>query len=73
VPEIAATLLIEDGLAIALIPAFSMALARRARTCPPERNVSSWHERARTGLPVPGTSTSEGTDDDDEWFHRPGG
>ncbi|WAX79942.1 murein biosynthesis integral membrane protein MurJ [Streptomyces sp. KMM 9044] len=31
VPEIAATLLIEDGLAIALIPAFSMALARRAR------------------------------------------
>ncbi|WP_309062063.1 lipid II flippase MurJ [Streptomyces sp.] len=31
VPEIAATLLIEDGLAIALIPAFSVALARRAR------------------------------------------
>ncbi|MFD5496452.1 murein biosynthesis integral membrane protein MurJ [Streptomyces sp. NPDC127091] len=31
VPEISATLLIEDGLAIALIPAFSMALARRAR------------------------------------------
>ncbi|MFF8671828.1 murein biosynthesis integral membrane protein MurJ [Streptomyces sp. NPDC015242] len=31
VPEFAATLLIEDGLAIALIPAFSMALARRAR------------------------------------------
>ncbi|MBL3666393.1 murein biosynthesis protein MurJ [Streptomyces sp. M2CJ-2] len=31
VPELAATLLIEDGLAIALIPAFSMALARRAR------------------------------------------
>ncbi|MFD1664164.1 murein biosynthesis integral membrane protein MurJ [Streptomyces calvus] len=31
VPEIAATLLIEDGLAIALIPAFSLALARRAR------------------------------------------
>ncbi|WP_275981815.1 lipid II flippase MurJ, partial [Streptomyces sp. AC04842] len=31
VPEMAATLLIEDGLAIALIPAFSMALARRAR------------------------------------------
>ncbi|MFJ7332561.1 murein biosynthesis integral membrane protein MurJ [Streptomyces sp. NPDC101116] len=30
VPEFAATLLIEDGLAIALIPAFSMALARRA-------------------------------------------
>lgn len=34
VPEIAATLLIEDGLAIALIPAFSMALARRARGVP---------------------------------------
>ncbi len=30
----AATLLIEDGLAIALIPAFSMALARRARGVP---------------------------------------
>ncbi|MFF9200699.1 lipid II flippase MurJ [Streptomyces sp. NPDC014986] len=34
VPEIAATLLIEDGLAIALIPAFSLALARRARGVP---------------------------------------
>ncbi|MET8897164.1 lipid II flippase MurJ [Streptomyces albogriseolus] len=34
VPEMAATLLIEDGLAIALIPAFSMALARRARGVP---------------------------------------
>ncbi|MEU1933785.1 lipid II flippase MurJ [Streptomyces coeruleorubidus] len=34
VPEFAATLLIEDGLAIALIPAFSMALARRARGAP---------------------------------------
>ncbi|NGO07264.1 murein biosynthesis protein MurJ [Streptomyces sp. HC44] len=34
VPELAATLLIEDGLAIALIPAFSMALARRARGAP---------------------------------------
>ncbi|MEU6590724.1 lipid II flippase MurJ [Streptomyces sp. NPDC046881] len=31
VPEFAATLLIEDGLAFALIPAFSGALARRAR------------------------------------------
>ncbi|MFF4014437.1 murein biosynthesis integral membrane protein MurJ [Streptomyces sp. NPDC001843] len=31
VPEFAATLLIEDGLALVLIPAFSMALARRAR------------------------------------------
>ncbi len=31
VPEFAATLLIEDGLAIALIPAFSLALARRAQ------------------------------------------
>ncbi|MGW1778731.1 murein biosynthesis integral membrane protein MurJ [Streptomyces sp. NPDC002143] len=30
VPEFAATLLIEDGLAFALIPAFSMALARRS-------------------------------------------
>ncbi|MET7679994.1 lipid II flippase MurJ [Streptomyces sp. NPDC005423] len=30
-PEFAATLLIEDGLAFALIPAFSAALARRAR------------------------------------------
>ncbi|MHA5048719.1 murein biosynthesis integral membrane protein MurJ [Streptomyces sp. SD15] len=34
VPEFAATLLIEDGLAIVLIPAFSMALARRARGAP---------------------------------------
>ncbi|MEU0587818.1 lipid II flippase MurJ [Streptomyces sp. NPDC006132] len=34
VPEFAATLLIEDGLAIALIPAFSMALARRAQGAP---------------------------------------
>ncbi|GCB49273.1 lipid II flippase MurJ [Streptomyces sp. NL15-2K] len=34
VPEFAATLLIEDGLAIALIPAFSMALARGARGAP---------------------------------------
>ncbi len=31
VPEFAATLLIEDGLAFALVPMFSMALARRAR------------------------------------------
>ncbi|MEU1164409.1 lipid II flippase MurJ [Streptomyces sp. NPDC005921] len=31
IPEFAATLLIEDGLAFALIPAFSMALARRAQ------------------------------------------
>jgi putative peptidoglycan lipid II flippase len=31
VPEFAATLLIEDGLAIALIPAFSLALSRRAQ------------------------------------------
>ncbi|MEU2283140.1 lipid II flippase MurJ [Streptomyces sp. NPDC013178] len=34
VPEFAATLLIEDGLAIALIPAFSLALARRAQGVP---------------------------------------
>ncbi|WP_256919583.1 murein biosynthesis integral membrane protein MurJ [Streptomyces hilarionis] len=34
VPEFAATLLIEDGLAFALIPAFSMALARRSRGAP---------------------------------------
>ncbi|WP_171116474.1 MULTISPECIES: lipid II flippase MurJ [Streptomyces] len=32
VPEFAATLLIEDGLAFALVPAFSAALARRARS-----------------------------------------
>ncbi|MGX4692142.1 murein biosynthesis integral membrane protein MurJ [Streptomyces sp. JNUCC 63] len=31
VPEFASTLLIEDGLALVLIPAFSLALARRAR------------------------------------------
>lgn len=31
VPEVATTLLIEDGLAFALVPAFSMALARRAQ------------------------------------------
>ncbi|MFI1506837.1 murein biosynthesis integral membrane protein MurJ [Streptomyces sp. NPDC020597] len=34
VPEFAATLLIEDGLAFALIPAFSMALARRSQGTP---------------------------------------
>ncbi|RZU24806.1 lipid II flippase MurJ [Streptomyces sp. BK239] len=34
VPEFAATLLIEDGLAFALIPAFSVALARRAEGTP---------------------------------------
>ncbi|NEC85576.1 lipid II flippase MurJ [Streptomyces sp. SID12501] len=34
VPEFAATLLIEDGLAFILIPAFSMALARRAQGAP---------------------------------------
>ncbi|MEV5106261.1 lipid II flippase MurJ [Streptomyces massasporeus] len=34
VPEFAATLLIEDGLAIALIPAFALALARRAQGAP---------------------------------------
>ncbi|MFD8303007.1 murein biosynthesis integral membrane protein MurJ [Streptomyces sp. NPDC059690] len=34
VPEFAATLLIEDGLAFALVPAFSAALARRARGVP---------------------------------------
>lgn len=34
VPEFAATLLIEDGLAFALIPAFSVALARRAQGAP---------------------------------------
>ncbi|MES9520019.1 murein biosynthesis integral membrane protein MurJ [Streptomyces capoamus] len=34
VPEFAATLLIEDGLAFALVPAFSVALARRAQGVP---------------------------------------
>ncbi|MEV5881761.1 lipid II flippase MurJ [Streptomyces sp. NPDC052020] len=34
VPEFAATLLIEDGLAFALIPMFSLALSRRARGAP---------------------------------------
>ncbi|NEY36267.1 hypothetical protein GTU99_29620 [Streptomyces sp. PRKS01-65] len=34
VPEFAATLLIEDGLAFALIPMFSLALARRAQGAP---------------------------------------
>ncbi|MFJ4472324.1 lipid II flippase MurJ [Streptomyces sp. NPDC089424] len=34
VPEFAATLLIEDGLALVLIPAFSLALSRRARGAP---------------------------------------
>ncbi|MGW7543821.1 murein biosynthesis integral membrane protein MurJ [Streptomyces sp. NPDC054770] len=34
VPEFAATLLIEDGLAFALVPAFSRALARRAQGAP---------------------------------------
>ncbi|EOY47772.1 putative peptidoglycan lipid II flippase MurJ [Streptomyces lividans 1326] len=34
VPEFAATLLIEDGLAFALVPMFSLALARRSRGAP---------------------------------------
>ncbi|MFG2683351.1 murein biosynthesis integral membrane protein MurJ [Streptomyces sp. NPDC048392] len=34
VPEFSATLLIEDGLAFALVPMFSLALARRARDAP---------------------------------------
>ncbi|MFI9616336.1 lipid II flippase MurJ [Streptomyces sp. NPDC052023] len=34
VPEFAATLLIEDGLALVLIPAFSLALSRRAQGAP---------------------------------------
>ncbi|QMV12349.1 murein biosynthesis protein MurJ [Streptomyces lincolnensis] len=34
VPEFAATLLIEDGMAFALVPAFSLALARRAQGAP---------------------------------------
>ncbi|MFE0414890.1 murein biosynthesis integral membrane protein MurJ [Streptomyces tendae] len=34
VPEFAATLLIEDGLAFALVPMFSLALARRAQGAP---------------------------------------
>ncbi|WP_223283891.1 murein biosynthesis integral membrane protein MurJ [Streptomyces sp. FBKL.4005] len=34
VPEFAATLLIEDGLAFALVPAFSLALSRRAQGAP---------------------------------------
>ncbi|MER5786800.1 lipid II flippase MurJ [Streptomyces sp. NPDC001980] len=34
VPEFAATLLIEDGLAFALVPAFSVALARRTQGAP---------------------------------------
>ncbi|MEU6376631.1 lipid II flippase MurJ [Streptomyces sp. NPDC046909] len=34
IPEFAATLLIEDGLAFALVPAFSLALARRAQGTP---------------------------------------
>ncbi|MFF5100923.1 lipid II flippase MurJ [Streptomyces sp. NPDC000134] len=34
VPEFAATLLIEDGLAFALVPMFSLALARRTRGAP---------------------------------------
>ncbi|MFE1955608.1 murein biosynthesis integral membrane protein MurJ [Streptomyces sp. NPDC059524] len=34
VPEVASTLLIEDGLAFMLVPAFSAAIAARARTAP---------------------------------------
>ncbi|MEV5954324.1 lipid II flippase MurJ [Streptomyces sp. NPDC051987] len=34
IPEFAATLLIEDGLAFALVPAFSLALARRGQGAP---------------------------------------
>ncbi|MYZ35540.1 lipid II flippase MurJ [Streptomyces sp. MnatMP-M17] len=38
VPEVAATLLIEDAMALILVPAFSLALARRATEPPPERD-----------------------------------
>ncbi|MBY8846620.1 lipid II flippase MurJ [Streptomyces sp. SP2-10] len=43
VPEFAATLLIEEGLAFALIPAFSTALARRAQGAPgdPVRSLAA--------------------------------
>ncbi|MFI0811125.1 murein biosynthesis integral membrane protein MurJ [Streptomyces echinatus] len=43
VPEFAATLLIEEGLAFALIPAFSAALARRAQGAPgdPVRSLAA--------------------------------
>ncbi|MFF9620134.1 lipid II flippase MurJ [Streptomyces griseosporeus] len=47
VPEFAATLLIEDGLAFALVPAFSVALARRAR------GVSGDPVRALVGSTLP--------------------
>ncbi|MFE2937544.1 murein biosynthesis integral membrane protein MurJ [Streptomyces sp. NPDC059255] len=37
VPEVAATLLIEDAMALILVPAFSLALARRAAQSPQDR------------------------------------
>ncbi|MFD5752078.1 murein biosynthesis integral membrane protein MurJ [Streptomyces sp. NPDC127033] len=37
VPEVAATLLIEDAMALILVPAFSLALARRAARSPQDR------------------------------------
>ncbi|MGS2589682.1 murein biosynthesis integral membrane protein MurJ [Streptomyces hebeiensis] len=38
VPEVASTLLIEDGMALVLVPAFSMALARRAARRGPDHD-----------------------------------
>ncbi|MFE3827863.1 murein biosynthesis integral membrane protein MurJ [Streptomyces sp. NPDC059092] len=41
VPEVAATLLIEDAMALILVPAFSLALARRAARSPQDRTRDS--------------------------------
>ncbi|MFK4065160.1 lipid II flippase MurJ [Streptomyces sp. NPDC029674] len=47
VPELAATLLIEDGLAFFLVPAFSLALTRRADST----SADPVHELVRASLP----------------------
>ncbi|MFI6691718.1 lipid II flippase MurJ [Streptomyces sp. NPDC050433] len=49
VPEVASTLLIEDAMALILVPAFSLALARRGAEEPPVRDPV--HALLRTTLP----------------------
>jgi putative peptidoglycan lipid II flippase len=61
VPEFAATLLIEDGLAFALVPAFSVALARRTQGAPgdPVRaGPRSSSRRSRRGCETPASPSA---------------
>ncbi|MGA5409524.1 lipid II flippase MurJ [Streptomyces lavendulocolor] len=61
VPEFAATLLIEDGMALVLVPAFAAALARRG-AAPPTAGPDPVHALVRATLPKAalGTATAAG-------------